>query len=403
MFRINMFQSGFGDCILVRLNTKSNENINILIDCGFKYKEILGKIKNLLGDTPTLNRFIITHYDADHIHGAISLIKENGSSSSPKNFNIEQVWLNSYRHLQFFEKEDLEITPIISRNVKAYIAEKKIHDSNIEGNISASQASSLASEVFKNDYKWNFDAKGKAICTEEIDSLNLHPEVNIRLLSPTQDNLQDLEESFIKDLSKMRLKPKDGEIFDDAFELYIQWLENESNIVEGPVSIRKDQICSAVIKELSVGESYKKDNAVGNGSSIAFVLEFENKKVLFLGDAHAEVVIDSLKSIYGSAESIFFDAVKVSHHGSFNNNGPELYKLIDSNTFLFSTNGKHPTHKHPDLATICCIIDRPLNHGITNRQLIFNYELEHLNEFMNKDLQQEFNYSMICSEEVEIC
>ena len=76
----------------------------------------------------------------------------NGLSASPKNFNIEQIWLNSYRHLQFFDKEDSEITPIIYRNVKAYMAEKNIHNPKIEGAVSASQASRLASEVFKNNY-----------------------------------------------------------------------------------------------------------------------------------------------------------------------------------------------------------------------------------------------------------
>lgn len=400
MFIINMFQSGFGDSILVRLNTKSNESINILIDCGFKYKEILVKVKSLLGDTPTLNRFIITHYDADHIQGAITLIKENGLSTSPKNFNIEQVWLNSYRHLQFFERDNADIATVINRKIESYIASKTIYNKNLEGPVSALQASMLASEIFKSGYLWNSDVNGKAICIENIKSFNINPEIKIRLLSPNEKKLKDLEESFITDLSKKRLKPKNEEIFDDAFELYAQSIENRADSVEGPVSAKNIKIDSEVIKTLSIGESYSKDTTKGNGSSIAFVMEFENKKALFLGDAHAEIIIESLKSIYGDTGTIFFDAIKVSHHGSFNNNGPELYKLIDSNKFLFSTNGKHPSHKHPDLSTISCIINRPMDHGITKRQLIFNYELEHLNGLKSEALQKEFNYSMICSEEV---
>jgi beta-lactamase superfamily II metal-dependent hydrolase len=395
-----MFQSGYGDSLLVQIDTKSNGSTNILIDCGFKYKDILEKLKNLLGDSPTLDRFIITHYDADHIQGAITLIKENGLSTSPKNFNIEQVWLNSYRHLQFFEKEDSEITPIIGRRVESYLAAKTSQNKNDEGAVSALQASTLASEIFKNGYLWNSDANGKAICIENIESFSVNSKVNIRLLSPNENKLKELEASFIFDLSKKRLRPKNGQIFDDAFELYAQSIENLADIVEGPVSANNIKIDSKVIKKLSIGESYSKDTTKGNGSSIAFVMEFENKRVLFLGDAHAEILIESLKSIYGDTGTIFFDAIKVSHHGSFNNNGPELYKLIDSNKFLFSTNGKHPSHKHPDLSTISCIINRPLDHGITKRKLIFNYELDHLNGFKDEALKTEFNYSMICSEEV---
>jgi len=397
-----MFQSGFGDSILVRINSKTNINTNILIDCGFNYKNILKKLKKILGDEPKLDRFIITHYDADHIQGAITLIKENGLSTLPKNFNIEQIWLNSYRHLQFFDRDNSEITNVINRRVESYLASKTIHNRNIEGPVSALQASMLASEIFRNGYLWNSDANGKAICIENIESFNINPEVKIRLLSPNENKLKDLEESFITDLSKKRLKPNSGEIFDDAFELYAQSIENIVDNVEGPVSARNIKIDSEVIKALSIGEAYTKDSTKGNGSSIAFVLEFENKKVLFLGDAHTEIVIDSLKSIYGDTGTIFFDAIKVSHHGSFNNNGPELYKIIDSDKFLFSTNGKHPSHKHPDLATISCIINRPLDHGVTIRQLIFNYEIEHLNGFQNEALKEEFNYSMIYSEKVQV-
>jgi beta-lactamase superfamily II metal-dependent hydrolase len=403
MVKINMFQSGYGDSLLVQIDTKTNGGTNILIDCGFKYKDILVKLKKLLGDTPKLDRFIITHYDADHIQGAITLIKENGLSSAPKNFNIEQVWLNSYRHLQFFDRDDSEVTAVINRRVESYVAEKTSHNKSLEGAVSATQASKLASEVFKNGYLWNSDASGKAISIGNIDVVNINSEIKVRLLSPNKTQLKDLEKSFIKDLSKMRLKPRGGEIFDDAFELYVQSTEDEADIIEGPVSTKNSIISSEAIKTLSVGENYKKDNTVGNGSSIAFVLEFEDKRILFLGDAHAEVIIESLKSIYKDAGSIFFDAIKVSHHGSFNNNGPELYKLIDSDKFLFSTNGRHASHKHPDLSTICCIVNRPLVHGITNRQLIFNHEIDHLNGLRDKKLQQEFNYSMICCEEVLVC
>jgi len=56
----------------------------------------------------------------------------------------------------------------------------------------------------------------------------------------------------------MGIKPQDGEIFDDAFELYIQSIESEFNFVEGPGSASSIKICSKVIKTLSLGEHYKK-------------------------------------------------------------------------------------------------------------------------------------------------
>ena len=400
MVKINMFQSGYGDSLLVQIDTKSSGNTNILIDCGFRYNDILVKIKKLLGDKPRLDRFIITHYDADHIQGAMTLIKENGLSASPKNIEIKQVWLNSYRHLQFFDRDESEVTSVIQRKIEAYKDEKTTQTSNLEGPVSAAQASKLASEIFKNKYNWNSDANGRAICIENIKSVNINSDVKIQLLSPNQNKLKNLEKSFIADLSSMGLKPQKGELFDDAFELYSQSIENQQSVVDGQVSSSEISISSEGIKKLSVGKDYVPDKAVGNGSSISFILEWDDKKVLFLGDAHAEDVVDSIKKIYGEKGPFFFDAVKVSHHGSFNNNGPELYSIIDSDKFLFSTNGRHPSHKHPDISTICTIINRPISFAFTSRKLIFNYDLEHLKEFNNMSLQKEFNYTMHCTETV---
>ena len=41
-------------------------------------------------------------------------------------------------------------------------------------------------------------------------------------------------------------------------------------------------------------ETYVPDSSATNGSSIAFILETEGKRVLFLGDAHAETIVESL-------------------------------------------------------------------------------------------------------------
>ena len=65
-----------------------------------------------------------------------------------------------------------------------------------------------------------------------------------------------------------------------------------------------------------------------NGSSIAFILESDNKKYIFLGDAHPSVVIDSLKSI-GTTKSnpLEVELLKVSHHSSSYNTNEELLSL----------------------------------------------------------------------------
>src|SRR5690554_6854226 len=105
MIKINMFQAGYGDSLLVQINEEEGKKtVNIMIDCGFNYKtNILPSLKRLLKDQ-IINRFIITHYDSDHIQSAAKFLEDNGNYKDEKIVNIEQVWLNTYRHIQFYKR-----------------------------------------------------------------------------------------------------------------------------------------------------------------------------------------------------------------------------------------------------------------------------------------------------------
>lgn len=397
-----MFQSGYGDSLLVRVSETGKRSANILVDLGFCYKDILKEIKGILGKE-SIDRFIITHFDSDHIQGACSLLKENGESNSPVHLEIDQVWLNSYRHLQFFDRSDEEISTVQRKRLTAYIASKSKAQSK-EGNISAAQASRLASQVYKNNYEWNTDADGKAICVENIDTVALSNDIKLTVLTPNATNLRKQEKRFRADLRKVGLTPTNDEIFDDAFELCIKEFENQTSPQEKNVSCNSNRLSIDTMVGYSEGVGYKQDDGIGNGGSISFILEKDGKKVLFLADAYAEDVMREISNLYKDTEEfpICFDAIKVSHHGSFRNNPPDLFKIIDSKRFLFSTNGKHPKHTHPDIETIACIINRDLPNGVEKRILHFNYDLEHLKDLENEELKSRFNYDIEIGTEVEI-
>ena len=86
---------------------------------------------------------------------------------------------------------------------------------------------------------------------------------------------------------------------------------------------------------------FKEDNGVWNGSSIAFLFEAQDKRILFLGDSHPSVVAESLRKKIKCSESnpLKLDLVKVSHHGSAGNTSPELLHLIDCSHFTFCAYG----------------------------------------------------------------
>jgi hypothetical protein len=109
------------------------------------------------------------------------------------------------------------------------------------------------------------------------------------------------------------------------------------------------------------------DRARPNGTSIAFIVEAEGKRVLFAADAHPNDLAAAVRNFEAGSERIYFDAIKAAHHGSAKNNTSELIAVLSSPLWLISTNGSK--HGHPDPEAIARIVLAPPAHKI----LAFNY------------------------------
>lgn len=393
MIKIHMFKAGSGDCFLVQVEPNTDNEINILIDCGYNYRRgIKEHLERIISKGKKIDRFIITHYDADHIQGALTLIKENGKADSTNIFPIEQVWLNTFRHLQFSKRNDLNDSKIEKVINELTNLDKKVNKVDITGDKSARQASLLGKELYANGYKWNTDFTNLAVSPENRKVVKLSEDLSIELLTPSLSRLESLEKDFIVYLKKQGIEASNDKLLDDAFELYCK-TNNKGKIgFAGDKAGKTKVISSDSIKHFSKGESYKADTSIENGSSISFILHYKGKKVLFTGDAFAEDIEDALLKAYPNKEEhpIIFDAIKMPHHGSYNNCSPSLLKLIDSNNYLFSTSGV--SHNHPDVETISCVINRELQSAIKNRNLYFNYPLSNISEFKKQEMEEVFNY-----------
>ena len=135
---------------------------------------------------------------------------------------------------------------------------------------------------------------------------------------------------------------------------------------------------------------FLEDDRSANGSSMAFIIEYKNKKLLFLADAHPSIIINNLKLHYKEEDfPLYFDVIKVSHHGSQGNTSLELLKMITSQQYIFSTNGK--THNHPDKEVIGRIISQKTTY---TKELLFTYPLKSIEEFKDNTLMKKYNYQI---------
>jgi beta-lactamase superfamily II metal-dependent hydrolase len=393
MIKIHMLQAGSGDCFLVQIEPDTDNEINILVDCGYNYRKgIKEHLERIISEGKKIDRFIITHYDADHIQGALTLIKENGKADSPNLFPIDQVWLNTFRHLQFSKRNDSNDSKIEKVINKLTNLDKKVNKVDVTGDKTARQASLLGKELYANDYNWNTDFEGLAVSPEHKKIIKLSNDLSLEMLTPSLSRLKTLENDFIAYLKKEGIEASNDSLLDDAFELYCKTKNKEKVGFAGNKSKTSKAINSDSIKCFSKGESYKADTSIENGSSISFILHYKGKKVLFTGDAFSEDIEEALIKVYPKEEEypIIFDAIKMPHHGSYNNCNPSLLKIIDSKNYLFSTSGA--SHNHPDIETISCVINRDVQLDGDRRNLYFNYPLNNISELKNKILEEEFKY-----------
>ncbi|EET88814.1 hypothetical protein CcarbDRAFT_0801 [Clostridium carboxidivorans P7] len=81
-------------------------------------------------------------------------------------------------------------------------------------------------------------------------------------------------------------------------------------------------------------DNYEKDTSDTNAASISFLFTYNDKCIAFLGDAHAEDIIDDDNEILTKAH---IDFVKLPHHGSPYNVSEELIKFLGCSKFIIST------------------------------------------------------------------
>jgi len=341
MFTIDMFPAREGDCIVVSYGDEVAPR-RILIDYG--RSATYTDLKEHLGDGPTeFELSIVTHVDRDHIEGILELIED---AAPPLRFN--DLWFNGYHHLSEYET------------------------------FSARQGEILTEAITDNGWPWNNAFDQKAVCVPDdgpLPRIDLPGEMSLTLLSPNREKLGDLRPKWERECERAGIiagVDSEDEEF-DGFE------------VLGSIDI--DDLASS---------PFRSDHSEPNGSSIAFIAEYDGRRVLFAGDAHVDLLIESLTRFAGpSGEPVKLDAFKTAHHGSKKNLSNELLKLIECPAYLISTNGSY--FKHPDCETMARII----KYGGDNPTIVFNYRSEETEVWDNEQWQNDHGYSVIYPAEVD--
>ena len=348
MFRIEMLPAGHGDCLLLTYGTSSSPH-QVLIDGGpyYAFSHLAQRIDSLAASASTIELFVVTHVDADHIDGAVKLL---GAKS--EKLMIEDIWFNGWRHLA--PPTDDLLGPVHGEMLSALIQHRRV--------------------------PWNVAFRGSPVAIRDNFTpreVALKGGLTLTLLSPTVDGLSDLRKVWAKELVKAGLEP-------DSCAAALKKLRQSARLRPPPDLLgdtRPD------VPSLA-GSPFVGDTSEANASSIAFLAEFEGKRCLFTGDAHPDVLVRSIRKHLQTHNKtkLEVDAVKLSHHGGKGNTSPELLQLLDCRRFLISSNGN--SYKHPHQETIA----RILVHNGPGVDLLFNYRSDENKVWNDQRLKRRHSY-----------
>jgi len=345
--RIKMLPARHGDSLWIEYG--EGENVQrLMIDGGpvDTFEHIQEQLDAVPMGERSFELVVLSHVDADHVEGLVRLFAE-----SPLPFAVDQVWFNGWRQMEASH-----------------------------GLLGAAQGEFLSALLVRRVPRaWKQDAPPWVVLGDgKLPAYTLPGGIKLTLLSPSAAKLDKMAKAWKSAIQKAGFSPGDLDAAWEALAAQKKFLPKKGLLGVAPN-------LDALLKK-----QFVQDQAVPNGSSIAFLAEYAGKSALLLADAHPDVITDSIQRLCQErgSQRLKVDAVKVAHHGSKNNTSVALLKLLQSPRYLISTNGDQ--FQHPDRECIA----RILKYG-QPECLYFNYESKYTKPWLTKAAESKYGYTAV--------
>lgn len=362
--KIKTFESGAGDCIfLVMKDEMDGSSFHIMLDCNVPTDEIKAYIREELNKR--IDVLIVTHIDSNHANGITKLMRTPDFADMQIGLILFNGFQPQTKQPQLLPSETIAKLKAVSELLPPTVDE-------VFQKTNGMDAACLITELNKHP-QWKVVWRQTPILAGETIPLGNNGKWGrLRVLSPTQDVMDKLLHDVKLEYAKRLGSAPPNEDFWDQ-DKYYELMLRLSELRKRPSLARKVN-ATAITKETLINnaKTNAKENSVTNANkaSLAFCWEGgeELKRILLMGDAVSSQVVNELNDIDG--DRIWFEAVKVSHHGSKHNTSIELNDKVDSAHYFF-TGGKN--NEGPDIETVAKIVMKPLAEGIVQREIHYNH------------------------------
>lgn len=337
IFRVEMLPAREGDCIVIAYG-EAHRPCRVMVDGGrlATYSVVRERFSHLPDTERTFELLIVSHVDRDHIEGILAMLED---PDPPVQF--KDVWFNGYDHLR---------------------------DPDVEA-FGAVQGERLTAALQRHLDRWNAAFGRRSVeMRSGQNQITLDGGLEITLLSPDRKKLESMIPVWKRECEKAGLIP--------GLAAQLPTLPDDL-----------ERLGSIDINQLA-GQTFVPDRAEANGTSIAILARYQERRVLLTADSHADLLLDSLRPLaIAHGGTLRLDALKIPHHGSQHNLSTELLELVSCPRFLISTNGDY--FGHPDAVAVA----RVIKHGGDRPELIFNYSSDETLLWNNSRWKSQFGYT----------
>ena len=361
MLKLIIIQAEYGDCLILQSSDGSNL-ISILIDGGPSqtYEKNLKPTLDTVLTCKNLDLVILSHIDNDHVLGLLDLfetIKREKESGGSEVLKVSGLWHNSFKDLirSYGDSNELMRNLFSSKQFYAIANENKITELPALGALKGiSEGRDLTKLAQNLNIPINSQFGGDLIVSKEDESVIKLQNLKFHILGPTPKNLEKLR------------------------KIWDSWIKNHSQL-------------GGTLKDYEALQIL--DASVTNLSSIMFMVESEEKKLLFTGDGLGRDVLEVLseKKMLNSEGRLHVDILKVPHHGSERNVSEQFFDTITADMYIISANGRDD---NPSFVTLKWIIESGKKyHGKVT--IVATNKTESIKKVMREYDSNQFQYSFV--------
>jgi ribonuclease BN (tRNA processing enzyme) len=318
MLRLHVLQAEFGDCLLLEYGTSANPKY-ILIDggpAGTYENHLQPVLKQTFPQKGRLELVMLSHVDNDHVTGLLDLfavLRQDHDGGKKNTISVGGLWHNAF-------SQTIDPKNDIHPRMKEMLAAAKsagmsmaATEFTIEGILEGHQLR-LAALALGVPLNPGFtDGVIRAETAPKEIPLN---GVSLRVVGPTQKNLDNLRKTWLKWLDKHEARLKIG----------------------------------------TQAAAVKADTSIPNLSSIMVLVEGSGKKLLLTGDGRGSDLLQGLKQakMLDAQGRLHVDVLKMPHHGSARNITQTFLETVTADRYVISANGMY---SNPDYDTLRWLVE----------------------------------------------